>query len=93
MLGLFTKYYFDVTRYNVIFSTIIIILTGRLTAGIVTFATVGIFVSFLVYRQLNNLQYYFYINGGLSKKKMMLKVALINFIIGLIITILIRNTL
>jgi hypothetical protein len=89
MFGLFGKYYYDVTKYNIIFSTVAAILTEHLITGIVSFGTIGIFISLLVYKQFNDVEYYFYLNGGLSKKEMIFKLAIINLIIGLISTILI----
>jgi len=93
MFGLFGKYYYDVTKYNILVSVVIAILTEKLTAGIVSFATVSIFISFLIYRQFKNVEYYFYINGGLSKKEMILKTVLINFLIGSITAVLITYIL
>ena len=93
MFGLFSKYYYDVTKYNIMFSAIIAILTEKLTSGVVSFATVGILVSFHVYRHFNNVEYYFYMNGGLSKREIIIKAAIINFLIGSITTILITYIL
>jgi hypothetical protein len=89
MFGLFWKYYYDVTKYNVLFSAIAAVLTGRIAAGILTFGTLGIFVSLLVYKQFKDIEYYFYLNGGLSKKTIVLKLIAINFVLALILKLLI----
>ena len=78
---LFIKYYIDTTRINVLVTLII----GLLTNFIICFGTFGTLISFFVYRQFQNEQYYFYLNHGYSKNELMLKVFSINFIIALIL--------
>ncbi len=87
MSELFLKYYFDVTRYNVLISILVIILTGRLLAAIISFGTFGMVISLFVYRYYQNIEYYFYLNKGLSKKKIILNAFKINFVISLIFSI------
>jgi hypothetical protein len=83
---LFIKYYIDITRINILVTVII----GLLTDFILCFGTFGSLISFFVYRQFQNEQYYFYLNQGYSKNELMFKVFLINFIIALILYFLIK---
>jgi len=87
MTELFLKYYYDLTKYNILISILVIILSQHLFAGVVSFGTFGMVISLFVYRYYQNIEYYFYLNGGLSKKKMILNAFKINFIISVILTI------
>ena len=87
MTELFLKYYFDVTRYNLLFSFLVAILTQRLYAGVISFGTIGMIMSLIFYRHYQNIEYYFYLNAGLSKRGIILKTFKINFIISVILSI------
>lgn len=87
MSELFFKYYYDVTRYNIIISILVIILSQRLFAGVISFGTFGMALSLYVYKYYQNIEYYFYLNGGLSKKSIILKAFKINFVISVIFSI------
>ena len=86
MNRLFLKYYFDITRINVLVTLVI----GLLSNFIICFGTFGVLISFFIYRQFQNEQYYFYLNQGYSKKELMFKVFAINFLIALTLYILFK---
>lgn len=87
MTELYFKYYCDLTKYNILFSVLVTILTQRVYAGVVSFGTIGMLVSLILYRYYQNIEYYFYLNAGLSKKAIILKSVKINFIISVIFSI------
>ena len=87
MSELFLKYYYDVTKYNIYISILVIIFTQRLYAGVISFGTFGMVGSFFVYRYYQNIEYYFYLNAGLSKRGIILKTFKINFIISATLSI------
>ena len=68
MTALFLKYYTDVTRYNVLFSILVIILTQQISAGILSFGTFGMGVSLLFYRHYQNIEYYFLFEWRIIEK-------------------------
>ncbi len=78
MSRLFFKYYFDVTKYNVVFCILFLIITPSFVEFIVLFGTIGIVASFMAYRYFQNIEYYFYLNCGLSKRSLQLKTFIIN---------------
>jgi uncharacterized MnhB-related membrane protein len=84
---LYLKYYFDVSRYNLLFSILVIILTQNLLAAVVYFGTLGSVVSLALFRYHQNIEYYFYLNAGLSKKAIILKSFIINLVISVILAI------
>lgn len=89
MSELFFVYYWHATRYNLVVSFLIAVLSLNLVNGVLCFGTFGIVASFLGYRYFQNLQYLLYLNAGYSKKKLMLTTALINISIALVIFLLI----
>jgi|SoiMethySBSTD1v2_1073268.scaffolds.fasta_scaffold05344_19 hypothetical protein len=88
MLELYFLYYWNVTRYNLVLSALIMTLSLSFVNGMICFGSFGIPGSFLAYRYFHNIQYLFYLNAGFSKKRLMLTTAFINILIS-IITILI----
>ncbi|MCW3071807.1 MAG: hypothetical protein JWO44_1697 [Bacteroidetes bacterium] len=93
MSRLFFKYYIDITRINILVTIVFGLLTkvfGLLTNYIICFGTFGILISFLIYRQFQNQQYYFYQNQGYTKTELMAKVFTINFSIALILFLIIK---
>jgi len=88
MSSLFLKYYIDVTKYNLFFCAVFAIIRGNLIEGIVLFGTVGVLISFIIYRYFQNVEYYFYINGGLPKKRLLLTTFIINLAISSLIILL-----
>ncbi len=88
MSALFFRYYIDVTKYNLFFCALYIIILGNLIEGIILFGTAGVLMSFIIYKYFHNIEYYFYINGGLSKNRLKFTTFVINLLISsLIITI------
>ena len=87
MSRLFFKYYLDVTKYNLIFCAFIFILHPGILELIILFATVGGLVSFVMYRYFQNIEYYFYINRGISKSHLQTKTAAINLLISSLLVI------
>ena len=80
MNRLFLKYYFDTTKFNIIFSIVF-----GLQEIAICFGTFGTLFSFLIYRYYQNDQYFFYLNHGFTKKELMVKVFMINFTISFIL--------
>ena len=87
MSDLFFKYYSDVTRYNVYVSILILILTQNVYFTFISFGTFGMAISLLIYEYYQNIEYYFYLNKGLSKKNMIKNTFKINLIISVILLI------
>jgi hypothetical protein len=85
MNRIFFKYYFDITKINVLVSIVI-----GLQYIAICFGTYGILISFMIYRYYKNDQYYFYLNQGFTKTELMLKVFLINFTISFILLLITR---
>ena len=86
MTELFFKYYYDITKYNVLVSILVFILTQQLFAGVLSFGTFGMAISLALYRHYQNIEYYFYLNAGLSKKIMILNAFIINLVISIILS-------
>lgn len=87
MSDLFFKYYRDITRYDILFSILVIILTQNIYAAVISFGTLGMVVSLILYKYYQNIEYYFYLNAGLSKKRIILETFKINFLISVILSI------
>ena len=81
---LFLKYYYDVTKFNLIVSVGIGILTESAKGFLISFGTFGGLISFLAYKQFKNNEYYFYLNQGYIKSELFLKVFITNFVIAFI---------
>ena len=86
---LFFLYYWNVTRYNVVLSFLIALLSLSPINGVLCFGTLGILASFIGFRYFHNLQYLFYLNAGYSKKQLIVLTTLINVIIAAVIFLLI----
>jgi hypothetical protein len=82
MNGAFWKYYVDVTRYNVAVSMAVGLVSADALKAIFCFVTGGMLLSIICYQQLQNNQYYFYYNLGLTKKRLILTTWLVNLIIA-----------
>ena len=65
MNRLFFKYYFDITRINVLVSIII-----GIQHIAICFGTFGMLISFFIYHYYQREQYYFYLNFGFTKIKL-----------------------
>lgn len=87
MADLYFKYYRDITRYDILFCILVLILTQRLLAAVILFGTFGTIISLMLYKYYQNIEYYFYLNGGLSKRGLILKTSKINAIISIILSI------
>ncbi len=85
MTALFFRYYVDVTKYNLFFCALYIIIRGNLIEGVILFATIGAPISFIIYKYFHNIEYYFYMNGGLSKKHLQLTTFIINLVFSSLI--------
>jgi hypothetical protein len=92
MSRLFLKYYFDVTKYNVVFCILFFILRPNIIEFIILFGTIGVVVSFMAYKYFQNIEYYFYANGGLSKTHLQLKTFIINLVASSIILVILWST-
>lgn len=89
-LLLFLKYYTDVNKFNLAISLIVLMIGQSLSAGIISFCSIGMATSFIIYRYYYNIQYYFYANAGLSKIKLILQVAAVNVILSALVLLFIR---
>ena len=87
MTELFLKYYWDVAKYNLLFCILVKIFTQNSYAAVISFGTIGMAVSLILFGYYHDIEYYFYLNAGLSKKAIILKSFTINAIISLIILI------
>ncbi len=87
MSELLFKYYSDVTKYNVCVSALVILLTQNIYFTVISFGTFGMVISLFIYKYYQNIEYYFYLNKGLSKKNMMINAFKINFVISVILLI------
>ncbi|MDP9078268.1 MAG: hypothetical protein M3O71_12625 [Bacteroidota bacterium] len=45
---------------------------------IIHFGTFGVLISFVAYKYFQNIEYYFYMNAGLSRRRLQLKTFIIN---------------
>jgi hypothetical protein len=66
---------------------VIFILTHNMYATFISFGTIGLIISLFIYRYYQHIEYYFYLNAGLSKRGMIAKVFKINITISIILTI------
>lgn len=87
MPELFFKYYSDITKYNICVSILVLILTQNVYFTVISFGTFGMAISVFIYKYYQNIEYYFYLNKGLSKKKIITRTFEINFIISIILLI------
>lgn len=86
MSRLFLKYYIDITRINIL----VTIVFGYMTNFIICFGTFGMLITFMVYRQFQNEQYYFYLNHGYTKTELMTKVFGINLSIAVLLFLIVK---
>ena len=89
-LLLFLKYYTDVNKFNLLVSSIPLLLNQSFAVSVLSFGSFGMVASFIIYRYYYNIQYYFYANAGLSKMKLMMRAAVINIILSTLILLIIR---
>ena len=82
MNSAFLKFYFDSTRYNILFSILCFLINPL--AGIVSLPTYGLAIGLLCYKQFHGHQYYFYYNIGISKQKLIINSFVVNFIVAMI---------
>ena len=84
-MRLFLKYYSDVNKFNLLISLIVSTISQNLSAGIISFGSIGLAASFIIYRYYYNIQYYFYANAGLSRIKLVVQAAAVNAILSILI--------
>jgi hypothetical protein len=89
MISARTKYYLDLTRYNLGFSLLIGLMLGTRWA-VVTFGTFGMLVGLISYKYFQNSQYYFYYNIGITKTELISLTWSINLVIAAFFYIIIR---
>lgn len=89
-MGVFFKYYYDLTKYNLLTCLLALLLVQRIYIAIAGLGTFGMLASVMLYRYYHNRQYYFYRNAGLSKKHLLLKSWLINLSVSIILLCIIR---
>jgi len=83
--ALFFKYYTDTARYNLAFCFFFFLFSnGNIIECLIIFATIGGFVSFGVYQYYQNIEYYFYRNGGITKRRLQIQTLIINLILAVI---------
>jgi len=74
------KYVIDINSYNLLVSIFIGMITSALY-GIISFFSIGIFISYLVFWYFKKNEYYLYYNLGYTKLKLLSIVFIINIII------------
>lgn len=79
------KYYYDLTRYNIIISLLVGFVKFSPFVGIFSFATFSMPISIFCYQYFQKHQYYFYYNLGISKTKLVIFTWIINLIIASIL--------
>jgi hypothetical protein len=83
---LFFKYYTDVTRYNLAFCIVLCLFpSANLFEITITFGTAGVLISFWIYKYFQNIEYYFYINKGLTRAHLQVKTFAINFTFSILL--------
>jgi hypothetical protein len=94
MTRLFLNYYFDVIKYNLLFCIFYIIVRSLTTSlrvdlmeAIIHFGTFGVLISFAAYKYFQSIEYYFYLNAGLSKRYLQLKTFIINLAVSSLILV------
>ena len=70
------------------FTVLMFALQPNVFEALIIFATVGGFVSFMVYGYLQNIEYYFYRNGGLTKRRLQVRTLIANLVIAVFLFIL-----
>ena len=75
MIRIFLKYYYDVTKYNILLSILfgfVGLLTGRNMIAVfcTSFVTAGFLGGTYFYRVFHENEYFFYYNHELSKEKL-----------------------
>lgn len=83
MWRLFIKYYFDVTKFNILFCVVFFITKPNLIDCIIVFGSVGSIISFFVFKYFYEIQYFFYANCGLSKRVIQIRTLFINLLIAI----------
>jgi len=86
MTNLFLKYYFDITKINLLVTLVI----GFFSSFIICFGTFGTLISFMIYSYFQKEQYYFYLNQGFTKLELMRKTFLLNFLIATVLFVIFR---
>ncbi|WP_149272977.1 hypothetical protein [Pareuzebyella sediminis] len=84
ILDIYLNYYKYILIYNLTFSAAIGLVLGALW-GAFTFATLGLIIGIVAYDMLHKNQYYFFYNLGITKRKLILKVFLINPFFSLLV--------
>lgn len=89
MSRLFFNYYLDTIKFNLIFCLAFYIVSSFLRPTLIEisilFGTCGTFLSFVIYKYFNNIEYYFYLNKGISKLYLKRNTFLINIVISVIV--------
>lgn len=85
MTRLFWQYYYDVTKFNVLFCAFFYAFGITYIEAAIIFGTFGTLTSLLVYSYFYNVQYYFYINGGFTKRAIQTRLIAINLIVSILI--------
>jgi hypothetical protein len=75
------KYYYDLTRYNLVFSLVVGFFRG-VNGGIITFGTFGMMVGLICYLYFQSNQYYFYYNLGIAKMELIAITWIVNIFIA-----------
>ena len=87
MSAIFFKYYIDITRYNLLLCILVLILTRNIYAAVIAFGSFGMLMAIFVYRYYQNIEYYFYLNAGLSKRGIIMLAFKINLLISILISL------
>lgn len=90
MRSALSKFYLDVTKYNVLFSVLIGGLRGVIP-GIACLGTFGMIVGIICYEYYRSNQYYFYYNLGFTKLKLIATTWIINLIFSTLLLLIIHH--
>ena len=85
MYRIFFRFYFDVTRYNAIFCIVYFLVMKNMLEAFLIFGIFGNVGAFLIYKYFQDVEYYFYLNWGLSKRFLIIKTFSINLMLSIII--------
>lgn len=84
-LPLFFRYYYDVNKTNFVITFILVSLFRNPTIFLLSFSGFGFVISFITYDYFHKIEYYFYANGGYSKRKLIYNTIIVNLIISIVI--------
>jgi len=77
---LLSRFYVDISTYNIALSTLVSLYTGP-TWGMILYCTMGYMVALLCFEYFQAQEYIFYQNVGWTKRALIFRTGLINFLV------------